>query len=149
MSILVTGGGGFLGRYIVEQLLKRGEKVRVFTRGAYPELSSLGVEVIRGDLKNIEEVITATRNMETVFHVAAVPGIWGAWDHYYQTNTRGTENIIHGCLQAGVKKLIYTSSPSVIFDGHPHLDANESLPYPFEVFMPLSAYQGPCRKSCA
>ncbi|MFV0446719.1 MAG: NAD-dependent epimerase/dehydratase family protein, partial [Planctomycetaceae bacterium] len=50
MHALVTGGGGFLGRYIVEQLLARGDRVRVLARGDYPELRSMGVETVRGDI---------------------------------------------------------------------------------------------------
>ena len=64
------------------------------------------------------------------FHVAAVPGIWGRWSMFYSINTRGTENVIWACRRQGVNRLIYTSSPSVIFDGQPQVDADESLPYP-------------------
>ena len=52
MKALVTGGGGFLGRYIVEQLLQRGDKVSVLARGSYPELELMGVEMFRCDLQN-------------------------------------------------------------------------------------------------
>ncbi|HEX6985640.1 MAG TPA: NAD-dependent epimerase/dehydratase family protein, partial [Planctomycetaceae bacterium] len=77
MTALVTGGGGFLGLYIVEQLVDRGERVRVFTRGDYPRLRELGAEVVRGDLRDAAAVSEACRGVETVFHTAAVPGVWG------------------------------------------------------------------------
>lgn len=130
MTALVTGGGGFLGLYIVEQLVARGERVRVFSRGEYPRLRELGVETVRGDLRDAEAVAEACRGIETVYHTAAVPGVWGPWKLFYETNTLGTLRVLDGCRRHGVRKLVYTSSPSVVFDGRSHLDADESLPYP-------------------
>lgn len=133
MRFLVTGGGGFLGRYIVEQLLARADgphAVAIFARGSYPELSRIGVDVIRGDLTDEAAVVAACRDCDAVFHVAAVPGVWGSWEKYHSINTRGTEHVLQGCVRHGVPRLIYTSSPSVVYDGRPHEGANESLPYP-------------------
>ena len=127
---LVTGGGGFLGLYIVEQLVDRGVKVRVLCRGKYPRLDELGVECIAGDVRGPAVVANACARVDTVFHVAAVSGIWGPWEHYYGINTVGTENVITACRTHGVPRLIYTSSPSVIYDGRDHWNANESLAYP-------------------
>ena len=64
MHALVTGAGGFLGRYIVEALLARGDQVRGFARGDYPELHRLGVEIIRGDLTDLDAVTAACRNID-------------------------------------------------------------------------------------
>ncbi len=130
MKALVTGGGGFLGRYIVEQLRDRGAAVRVLARGNYPELSAMGVDVMRGDVRDAAVVEQACRGREVVFHVAALPGVWGPWRRYYHTNTLGTRNVLAACRQTGVGRLIYTSSPSVVYDGRPHHEADESLPYP-------------------
>lgn len=130
MRMLVTGGGGFLGLYIVEQLLADGHDVRVFCRGRYSSLDALQVEVCQGDLQNAADVASACRNIDAVFHVAAVPGVWGPWKKYYGINTAGTHHVIAGCHAHGVQRLIYTSSPSVVFDGRDHVDADESLPYP-------------------
>lgn len=130
MQTLVTGGGGFLGLYIVEQLLQQGHTVRVFCRGQYPALKALGVPVIQGDLRDASAVNDACRDIEAVFHTAAVPGVWGDWKTYYGINTEGTRNVIKACQHHGVARLIYTSSPSVVFDGADHVDADESLPYP-------------------
>ncbi|HQE91485.1 MAG TPA: NAD-dependent epimerase/dehydratase family protein [Anaerolineae bacterium] len=130
MKALVTGGGGFLGRYIVEQLLARGETVTVFARGAYPELETLGARVVRGDLQDAGAVRRACAGMDVVFHVAAKAGMWGAWDDFYGTNVIGTQNVIAACRANGVPKLINTSSPSVIFDGTPQEGVDESYPYP-------------------
>ena len=130
MTSLVTGGGGFLGLYIVEQLREQGEDVCVLCRGDYPRLAELGVRVIRGDVRDASVVEKAVTGCETVFHAAAVPGIWGSWKHFYETNTQGTFNVIEASRRQEVSKLIYTSSPSVVFDGTPHQDQDESAPYP-------------------
>jgi 2-alkyl-3-oxoalkanoate reductase len=130
MKALVTGGGGFLGLYIVEQLRAVGHDVRVFSRGVYPALAALGVETQQGDLQDSNAVYRACTGIDAVFHVAAVPGVWGSWDTYHGINTLGTLNVISGCQKSGVQRLIYTSSPSVVFDGADHIEADESLPYP-------------------
>lgn len=130
MQALVTGGGGFLGLYVVEQLVARGDKVRVLCRGTYPRLHELKVEYLAGDVRDPATVSRACAGVDTVFHVAAVSGIWGSWEHYHGINTIGTENVIAGCRANTVPRLIYTSSPSVIYDGRDHRNANESLAYP-------------------
>jgi nucleoside-diphosphate-sugar epimerase len=130
MRALVTGGGGFLGLYVVEQLLAAGQQVRVFCRGTYEALQRDGIEVVQGDVRHAAAVVAACADMDAVFHIAAIPGIWGRWETYHAINTLGTRNVIDGCRQAHVRRLIYTSSPSVVFDGHDHLNANESLRYP-------------------
>lgn len=130
MKALVTGGGGFVGLYIVEQLLDRGDEVHVFCRGNYPMLKQLGVNVIRGDIRDSSAIINGCKNIEAVFHTAAVPGVWGSWSYYHGINTQGTINVIDACRNNAVQKLIFTSSPSVVFDGRDHLNADETLAYP-------------------
>ena len=94
MKILITGGGGFLGRAIVELLLARGDQVRSFARGSYPDLADLGVEVHRGDLRDAQAVSTASAGCDVVFHVAAKAGISGRYAAYYEPNVRGTRNVV-------------------------------------------------------
>lgn len=130
MKALVTGGGGFLGRYIVEQLLERGDEVRVLCRGEYPFLREMDVDYQRGDVRNLDDLQRACAGIETVFHVAAVPGIWGAWEKYHAINTQGTLNLLEAAHAQGVSRFLYTSSPSVIFDNTNHMLKDESLSYP-------------------
>ena len=130
MKALVTGGGGFLGRYIVEQLLDQGHEVRVLCRGYYPELIEIGAELFRADLQNSDTVMQACKSIDIVYHVAAKAGFWGKWDDYYAANVIGTQNIIDACLKNGIKKLVFTSSPSVIFNNSAQENVNESIPYP-------------------
>lgn len=130
MRVLVTGGGGFLGLYITEQLVARGDQVSVLCRGQYPRLDKLQVETVRGDVRDAAAVAQACSGMDIVFHTAAVPGIWGPWEHYHSINTVGTQHVLDACLASGVRKLIYTSSPSVIYDGLDHHGIDETQPYP-------------------
>jgi 2-alkyl-3-oxoalkanoate reductase len=127
---LVTGGGGFLGKAIARQLLNRGDEVYSFSRGNYPVLSAMGVTQIKGDICDGPAVDNASRGMDTVFHTAAMAGVWGKYEDYYTTNVAGTKNIIAACKAHGVKRLIYTSSASVIYNGKNMTGDNESLPYP-------------------
>src|SRR5437868_15327195 len=117
MHALVTGAGGFLGLYIVEQLVARGDRVRAFCRRDYPELQRLDVEVFRGDLTQSEQVEAACDGIDTVFHVAARSGIWGDSKVYLADNVLATANVVEACLRQSVTRLVYTSSPSVTFEG--------------------------------
>lgn len=130
MNTLVTGANGFLGLYLVEQLRARGETVRALVRQPCAELTALGVDVVVGDLRDAEVVAEACRGTDVVYHVAGVAGIWGDWEHFYGINTRGTEHVIAGCRRHGVGRLVYTSSPSVTFDGSDQSGVDESVPYP-------------------
>ncbi len=130
MIALVTGGGGFLGRYIVEQLLARGDHVRSLSRKQYPELAEQGVELIRGDVRDPSTLARAVKDAEVVYHVAGIAGIYGAWTHYHDVNRIGTERLIHACWKHQVPRLVYTSSPSVTFDGCDQRNVDESVGYP-------------------
>jgi nucleoside-diphosphate-sugar epimerase len=130
MKALVTGGGGFLGRQIVEQLLAQGIETSVFSRGLYPELGKVGAKLWQGDLKDEKSVARACSNTDVVFHVAAKVGMWGQWSDFYQANVTGTRNIINGCRQHGVPRLVYTSTPSVVASDQARRGVDESVPYP-------------------
>lgn len=129
VKALVTGGGGFLGQYLVERLVGRSDQVRVLCRQRHAALDALSVETITDDVRDPQAVARACDGVDVVFHVAAVAGIWGAWSHYYDTNTRGTEIVIAACRQQRVPKLVFTSSPSVTFDGSDQRGIDESAPY--------------------
>ena len=129
MKILVTGGGGFVGGYVIERLLARGYAVRSIGRSSQPQLEAQGVEVVCGDLTDAPAVSAACEGVDAVFHVAARAGVWGSWESYYQPNVIGTRNVVAACQQQGVGRLIYTSTPSVVFTGQPIRGGDESLPY--------------------
>jgi nucleoside-diphosphate-sugar epimerase len=127
---LVTGGGGFLGGVIVRMLRERGDQVRSFSRADYPTLTALGVEQVRGDLGDQAAVVKAAQGCDIVFHVAAKAGIWGSYDDFHRANVTGTANVLEACRSNGIGRLVYTSSPSVVFDGSDVEGGDESIPYP-------------------
>ncbi|MEI6861457.1 MAG: NAD-dependent epimerase/dehydratase family protein [Verrucomicrobiota bacterium] len=126
--VLVTGGTGFLGRRLVERLLATGRSVAVLARTPAPDLEQRGVRFIRAALDDDEAVRAACAGAETVFHVAAKVGVWGRPDDFYRANVLGTEAVIDGCRAQGVRHLVFTSTPSVVFNGRPLPGADESLP---------------------
>jgi nucleoside-diphosphate-sugar epimerase len=129
-NVLITGGGGFLGKVIARKLVGKKLKVTSFSRQWYPQLEALGVAQIQGDLCNKTHVIKAFQGMDTIFHVAAKPGIWGSFESYYSVNVTGTQHVIDACRENQVARLIHTSSPSVIFDESDMENMDESIPYP-------------------
>jgi nucleoside-diphosphate-sugar epimerase len=130
MNALVTGANGFLGRYIVEQLVARGDRVRALCRRPFAPFDALGVDTHLGDVRVADKVAAACRDVDVVFHTAAIAGIWGPWNNYYSINVQGTEHVLAGCRQHGVPKLVFTSSPSVTFAGQNQCGIDESTPYP-------------------
>ncbi len=148
MHALVTGGGGFLGGYIIEALVARGDSVRSFGRGEYPQLREQGVEVMRGDIRDNNALCAACAGADCVFHVAALPGIGMDSDAYRTVNQLGTELILANCRRQGVRRFIYTSSPSVVFAGPDQCGVDESAPYNFAWMRASRAYYSES-KACA
>lgn len=136
-QVLVTGGGGFIGLALVRELCRQGRTVRVLGRHRYPAAEAAGAISLQGDIRKLETVQQATADCDTVFHVAAKAGIWGPFQEYYSINVLGTLNVLAACQKSGVKNLVYTSTPSVVFDGHDLCGADETLPYSSK---PLCAY---------
>jgi sterol-4alpha-carboxylate 3-dehydrogenase (decarboxylating) len=119
VKALVTGGAGFLGQHLVQQLVDSGRwEVTVFD---IREAKVPGAITIIGDLRNPQQVEEACKGMEVVFHCAtAAPTGAGALNKSLMdgVNVQGTKNIISACQACKVTKLVATSSASVVFDGH-------------------------------
>jgi nucleoside-diphosphate-sugar epimerase len=132
MEILVTGGTGFLGRHLARALLTRGHRVRLLGRefAQVSDLTAMGAQPIRADLRDREAVVAACVGAEAVFHVGALSAPWGKRAEFMATNVGGTEAVIAGCREPGVRRLIYVSSPSVTFAGRDVRDQGEDAPYP-------------------
>ncbi|HLI63628.1 MAG TPA: NAD(P)-dependent oxidoreductase [Terriglobales bacterium] len=115
MRICVTGGTGFLGRFLVRALLAKGEGVRVLARPSRraDELARAGAELVRGDLSNPESISQAVRGEETVYHLAARVGAPGRRKDYFEANVAGTERVLTACAREGVGQLVYLSSLAV------------------------------------
>ncbi len=129
MKCLVTGGTGFLGRELVERLLARGDQVVSISRRPAPDLEALGAKSLAVELNETTPLREALAGVEVVFHTAAKAGIWGPRAEYWRTNVEGTANLLEQCVQAGVRRFVHTSSPSVTFSGDDHLRAANDLPH--------------------
>ncbi len=138
MKALITGGGGFLGLAIVRALRARGDSVRSLSRQEHPALSKLGAEHVRGDVADAAAVSAAAHGCDIVFHVAAKAGLAGPYAEYHRANVVGTENVLAACCAQGIRRLVHTSSPSVVFNGRDMEGVDESVPYPahFEAHYP-------------
>jgi dihydroflavonol-4-reductase len=124
MTVLVTGGAGFLGTRLVEALLARGEKVRIFDLRANEatHLADLGAELIAGDILSTHELREALDGCERVFHVAALFRMWHPDKRRYcRVNVDGTRNVMEAAREAGVRRLVHTSSAVTIGEGQGQL----------------------------
>ncbi len=142
---VVTGGGGFVGKALCKRLREAGHEVYSIARSAYPELDHLGVKSVRLDLSQTKpaELAQVLRGSAVVFHVAAKVEMWGKYEDFYCGNVLATQNVIEACRLAGVKDLVFTSSPSVVASSQDLCGVDESVPYPehFDAFYPQTKAQ--------
>jgi nucleoside-diphosphate-sugar epimerase len=114
---LVTGASGFVGGKIVDRLLAEGRSVRAFSRRPLPELEARGVEVALGELSDSPSLHAACAGVDSVFHVAAQVGVWGPAKEFHAVNVDGTARLLEAAITNGVRRLVHTSSPSVVYTG--------------------------------
>jgi len=139
---LVTGGAGFIGSHIVERLLKDGKQVRVidnFVTGKRENLNGhiAKLELVEGDILDLELVRKAVEGIEVIFHQAALRSVPLSVDNPLATNevnTQGTLNILLAARDSGVKRVVYASSSSVYGDS-PRLPKTED-----QATAPISPY---------
>lgn len=132
--VLVTGGSGFLGSHIVNELFEEGSPlgqvdVRVLDINAYK--GEHQVDFFQGDVRDYEEVKKACTGVDAVIHSAAVID-WGTHSpkYVYDVNTGGTENVIRACRELGIRNLVYTSSLDALYTGKPLRNVNDHQTYP-------------------
>lgn len=127
-KVLVTGATGFLGKYVVEELVEHGYQVRAFgrNRAIGQSLVNASVTFIQGDLTNQEDLTKACQEMDMVVHAGALSTVWGPWEDFYQTNVLGTKYILEACSEANIERLVYVSSPSIYAAPRDQLDIKES-----------------------
>jgi nucleoside-diphosphate-sugar epimerase len=126
--VFITGASGFIGGKLAERLLADGRRVRVLARQPLPALEALGAEVIAGDLHDRHALARGCRSAETVFHVAGRVGVWGPPADFFHVNVEGTRRLLDACREARVPRLVYTSSPSVVYQGGDLRNVNETAP---------------------
>jgi nucleoside-diphosphate-sugar epimerase len=125
-SCIVTGGSGFVGQRLVEILIERGcQKVISFDILPQPKdaLTDTRITYIQGDITNAEIVNKIVKDIECVFHIAALVGPYHATDAFRKVNYEGSLNILNACQQNNIKRIVMSSSPSTRFPYHdPNID---------------------------
>lgn len=113
-TVLITGATGFLGEYLVRRLV--GE-YRVLALGRNREkgklLEAMGALFCPGDFTDDKTCCHYFKNVQYVIHAGALSSVWGKWEDFYKTNVTGTDNVARLCMENGVRRLVYISSPSV------------------------------------
>jgi nucleoside-diphosphate-sugar epimerase len=126
--VLLTGATGFVGTALSSRLLELGAHVVCVSR-TQRESQHARVEWFNGDVEDTDAMLRATRGVDAVFHVGGMVGHYGLRASYLRANVLGTQNILAGARKNGVRSLVFTSTPSVIADGTPHFDVDETHPY--------------------
>lgn len=132
MNILVTGATGFLGQHLAQALLEKGHTVHQMGRN-FTQVNGLvqrGAIAVQADLRDAAAVTMACANINAVYHVGALSAPWGKEADFHAINVGGTQAVLVGCLMHNVQRLVYVSSPSVVFDGHDQYNVTEDVPYP-------------------
>lgn len=140
MKVLITGATGFIGSQLTRALVGQGHHVRVLRRANSKTLmlDGLPVEHVFGDILEPEPVARAVSDCEWVFHVAALSSYWRAQrDQIYRVNVTGTRVVMDACLQAGVSRVVHTSSVAAI---GVRRDAPADENTPFDAFSAAWAY---------
>ncbi len=136
MKVLITGGAGFLGKAIVEELLDKDSPlqagtIRILDKLEYHGKPDSRVQYLKGDIRNYDEVNEACKGMDFVIHSAAIVD-WGTKpeDEVYAVNYEGTRNVVNACLANNVSGLVYTSSLDTVISGKALTGIDETQPYP-------------------
>ena len=128
---LVTGATGFIGSHVARLLLRRGDRVRILARNSSRKsnIEAFGCEVVVGDIKDLNSMLRCVQGCGRVYHVAADYRLWARNSkEIYDNNVVGTRNLLSACCEAGVSKVIYTSSVGTIGMRHDGVPADESSP---------------------
>lgn len=128
---LVTGATGFIGSHVVRQLLQRGGRVRILARNSSRKanIEALRCEIAIGDLKDPTSLLRCVQGCRKVFHVAADYRLWASNPQdIYDSNVGGTRNLLSACCEAGVERVVYTSTVGTIGMRKDGLPADEDSP---------------------
>lgn len=117
MVTVVTGATGFIGGALVEELVRRGERVRALVRKTSntSKLEAFDIEIAYGDLQDRASLEAVLDGYDCLYHVAAIVNMWAA-DHrlFYEVNVSGTRNLLEAALKKGVKRVVYTSTAATL-----------------------------------
>jgi dihydroflavonol-4-reductase len=125
---LVTGGAGFIGAHLVQQLLNSNEPVRVLEHPSAPanHLPLDRIELFRADIRDAAAIRKATHGCDRVYHLAADPNLWRRnRDEFDEINHVGALNVMHAALDSGASRVLYVSTESILTSGQANGDAVE------------------------
>jgi dihydroflavonol-4-reductase len=127
----VTGATGFIGSHVVRLLLQKGKRVRILVRNSSlkKNIEGLGCEVVIGDLRDSMSLPRCIQGCRKVYHIAADYRLWAKNPQdIYDTNVGGTRNLLSACCEAGIEKVVYTSTVGTIGMRRDGLPADEDSP---------------------
>ena len=132
MKAFVTGGSGFVGGHLIRRLIDDGWDVTALARSRTAEerVQILGARAARGSLADVAAMRAGMDECEVVFHCAARVGSWGDAEAFRAVNVDGTANVIVAAKTAGVARLVYLSTESILLDGRPLDEVDETVPIP-------------------
>ena len=129
-SFFVTGGSGFIGGRLLERLHGEGHSVRALARSeaAARTVGERGAEPVRGSLEDEAAIRAGADGCEVAFHAAATLGDWGTPDEFERGNVIGTENVLRGCADAGVRRFVHVGTEAALMAGRPLVNVDETAP---------------------
>ena len=129
-AAFVTGGSGFIGGHLVRRLVGDGRRVRALARSerSAETVAGLGAEPVRGDLDDPGAIRAGAEGCELAFHAAAAVLEWGPREEFVRANVTGTQNVLRGCRDAGVRRLVHVGTEAALMNGQPLVQVNESAP---------------------
>ena len=138
MKTLITGATGFLGGALARRLHSLGWDVTAQGRdpAALKSLETRGIRAVQANLEDAQAIVNACRGQEIVFHSGALANDWGRPEAFHNANVLGTRNVIRGCQEHNVKRLVHVSTPSIYFLFAPRFNVKETDPLP----PPLTEY---------
>jgi len=132
MKALITGATGFLGGALTRRLHSLGWDVTALGRdpARLKSLEADGIRAAQASLEDAQAISAACKDREIVFHSGALANDWGRGEVFYKANVIGTQNVIRGCQENHVKRLVHVSTPSIYFQFAPRVNVKETDPLP-------------------
>jgi nucleoside-diphosphate-sugar epimerase len=129
-AVFVTGGSGFIGGTLVRRLVGEGREVRALARseGSAEKVRAQGAEPVRGDLDDPAAIRAGADGCALAFHAAAAVLEWGPREEFVRGNVTGTENVLAGCAEAGVRRLVHVGTEAALMVGQPLVQVDETAP---------------------
>ncbi len=144
MKVFVTGGTGFIGYELIRRLLESGNQVVALHRNGHPDLRHSALQWFHASLHENEKLEQGMKGCEGAYHVAALARMWHPdRNAFFETNVKGTENLVTAAQRAGVRKLVYTSTAGVMsYSIKTPVTEEDPLLEPFDEDYPISKYLG-------